>query len=169
MAPVLQLARNCSIVIADLGVADVLSSPEWEPAQRSLDVLEVWSGVGSIHRAACLKGMEAAAFDVIHGADQDILTRQGFHNCLRQVMRLRPGGLLAMAPVCSSFTFPNMSNTKRSRLNISGDPGYPQALPPMLLLCACVCMCAFLCTKLTILRTSLVALYVPQFCPLSVR
>ena len=39
-------------------------------------------------------------------------------------MRLRVGGLLAMAPVCKSSGFANMQNTKRKRDNIQGDTEY---------------------------------------------
>lgn len=40
------------------------------------------------------------------------------------MFRLRVGGLLWMAPVCSSFVFANVSNTKRSVENPVGDVSY---------------------------------------------
>lgn len=41
----------------------------------------------------------------------------GFTNAVKLVMRLRPGGLLWMATVCSSFVFANSSNTHRNLNN----------------------------------------------------
>jgi hypothetical protein len=41
----------------------------------------------------------------------------GFTNAVKLVMRLRPGGLLWMATVCSSFVFANSSNTHRNMNN----------------------------------------------------
>ena len=38
----------------------------------------------------------------------------GFTNAVKLVMRLRPGGLLWMAVVCSSFVFTSSSNTHRT-------------------------------------------------------
>lgn len=157
-SPILNVARSCSLVIFTLTVAEILGDGKWEPGSRDLDVLEVWSGVASVQRAAAARGLRAAAFDVKQGADQDLTTEQGFHNVLQLVLQLRPGpsiaqctqtsglctkhpptqpsnaisgpgGLLMMAPVCSSFTFPNIVNTKRSRADFSGDPGYPGVSP----------------------------------------
>jgi hypothetical protein len=45
----------------------------------------------------------------------------GFRNALKLVMSIRPGGLLWMAIVCSSFVFANSSNTKRTTANPCGD------------------------------------------------
>ena len=41
------------------------------------------------------------------------------------LLRVRPGGLLWMAPVCSSWTFTNSSNTGRKLANVVGNLGYP--------------------------------------------
>ena len=41
-------------------------------------------------------------------------------------MRLKPGGLLWEAVVCSSFVFANSSSTKRSVTNPYGDTEYEQ-------------------------------------------
>ena len=49
---------------------------------------------------------------------------EGFSLALSYVARLREGGLLWLAPVCSSFAFPNISNTKRSAADYNGDPTY---------------------------------------------
>jgi hypothetical protein len=44
------------------------------------------------------------------------------------VLRLRKGGLLWMAPVCSSFVFANSANTKRTSENVIGDETYEPVL-----------------------------------------
>ena len=140
MPPVHELAHQCSIVIFDLCIADVLSNSCWEPLQRDLDVLEVWSGVASVQKAAASRGLTAAAIDIDYGVDHNLLSSIGFCAALRQTMRLRPGGLLAMAPVCSSFTFPNISRTKRSSQDFSGDPENDSAMAPSYS-SGCICIC----------------------------
>jgi hypothetical protein len=120
------IACSSGLAVFGLSVADVLSDAAWEPSRRDLDVLEVWSGVGSVVTAATSQGLAAAGFDRIHGPDQDLTTDAGFRKVLASCVRLRPGGLLFMAPVCSSFTFPNISNTKRSKTNYAGDTSYPK-------------------------------------------
>jgi len=47
---------------------------------------------------------------------------------LKYVMRLKPGGLLWEAVVCSSFVFANSSNTKRIVNNPFGDKEYEQVV-----------------------------------------
>jgi hypothetical protein len=91
------VACRCGLVIFSLSVADALAGGHWEPIRRDLDVLEVWSGVGSVQRAAASQGLAAAAFDVKHGPEQDLMTVRGFHNVLRLVMRLRPEPGLSQA------------------------------------------------------------------------
>lgn len=125
MPRIWDVACSSGVAVFGLTVADVLSDASWEASSRNLDVLEVFSGVGSVQQAAASQGMAAACFDRIHGAGQDLLTVNGFKNALQLCMRLRTGGLLVLAPVCSSFTFANTANTKRRRANYSGDAAYP--------------------------------------------
>lgn len=110
--------------IHGLTVPDVLTSAVWQPARRDLDVVEVWSGCASVVQAARRQGMRAEPFDLVNSPEQDILTAEGFAAAVRLAMRIRPGGLLAMAPVCSSFVFANMRNTKRKRDQLEGDVSY---------------------------------------------
>ena len=67
-----------------------------------MDVVEFWSGVEAVTRAASIKRFRVRAFDVIQSPIEDITTEAGFNLAVRYVLRLRPSGLLAMAPVCSS-------------------------------------------------------------------
>lgn len=94
---------------------DVLSSTKFQPPARDLDCVELWSGVGAVCGAAKVAGFRSEAFDMnrLGAVDEDILTEFGFHKALALVLRLKPRGLLWMAPVCSSWLFLNLINTQR--------------------------------------------------------
>ena len=122
----------CPLKIFGLSVQDVLDNRELAFQARDLDCAELWSGVGSVHQAAQDSGWASAPFDKARvngpGAPaEDILTQTGFLNAVRIVLRLRAGGLLWMAPVCSSFLFLNLKNTQRRRA--SGYMGNSAYLP----------------------------------------
>ena len=103
-------------------LADVLG----KTVERRLDVVELWSGVGSIARAAKAKSFAAETFDFVDSPDQNILKKDGFELALALVLQIREGGLLWLAPVCSSFCWLNLAKTKRSRQNnYVGDTLYP--------------------------------------------
>lgn len=112
------------LVIHGLALPCILTSAAWRPMRRDLDVVEVWAGCASVVQAAQRRGLRAEPFDLVNGPAQDILTAEGFAAAIRLVMRIRPGGLLAMGPVCSSFVFANSSNTKRKRDQLQGDISY---------------------------------------------
>jgi hypothetical protein len=124
MDGVVAAALSCTLHLFGFTVTAVLEKAEEWVEARDLDVVELWSGVEAITRAAINKRFRARAFDVIHSPTEDITTEAGFNLALRYVLRLRPSGLLAMAPVCSSFTFPNTSNTKRTKSRVQGDIDY---------------------------------------------
>lgn len=117
-------ARSCTYVLFGMTVASVLSDRSWNEANRNLDVFEVWSGAASVQRAALAYRFTAEAFDIKNSNTEDLLSPQGFHKALQKVMRLRPGGLLSMAPVCSSFIGLNTVRTYRKLSNLSGDESY---------------------------------------------
>ena len=114
---------DCSLLIFGLTVSSVLDNASEE---RDLDVVELWSGVEAIVSAARVAGFRAEPFDkfripgVTDTADpditEDILLEAGFRKALSLVLRLRPGGLLWMAPVCSSWIFLNLKNTMRTKV-----------------------------------------------------
>ena len=116
-------SNDCSLLIFGLIVSSVLDTA---PEQRDLDVVELWSGVEAIVSAAKAAGFTAMPFDKfrIRGvtdtddpdATEDILLEAGFRRALNLVLRLRPGGLLWMAPVCSSWIFLNLRCTKRTEV-----------------------------------------------------
>ena len=107
-------------------IASVLSDPRFTSQARNLSCVEFWSGRRRIATAASkLTGGSTATMDIEDDpVQQDLSTQAGFEYALNLVMRLVVSGLLAMAPVCSSFTFPNTSHTGRNKLNYSGDESY---------------------------------------------
>ena len=113
----------CSLLIFGLTVSSVLDTAS---EQRDLDVVELWSGVEAIVSAAKAAGFTAMPFDRFRirgvtdtddpNVTENILLEAGFRRALSLVLRLRPGGLLWMAPVCSSWIFLNLRRTKRTRV-----------------------------------------------------
>lgn len=116
-------AKQCQLKLFGNTVKSILEANDLR--DRDLDVVELWSGVGSIVKAA--RNHVAVPFDInrrpgvtdLEGpGNEDITSPAGFNKALDYVLRLRPSGLLFMAPVCSSFSFCNMHNTKRNRDNV---------------------------------------------------
>ena len=99
----------------------------WEDnSLPELDVLELWSGVGSIVAAGRAENLSASGYDTRDALDQDLTTERGFKKALALVLSLRKDGLLIMAPDCSSFSFPNSFRCKRKFTNsFKGDENYP--------------------------------------------
>ena len=95
----------------------VKAALKWEQAERDLDIVELWSGVGSIKGAGVERGFSCAAADLLDTPPCDLTTLDGFRTALVLVLRLRVGGLLTMAPPCGSFCWLCMSKCKRSAEN----------------------------------------------------
>ena len=124
-------ATRCTICLFGVHtVATVMASLHYTSLHRDLDVVELWSGVGSTVKAAEAYGLSAAAFDkdrrpgLTNKAGpgcEDITTETGFRNAVTLVMRIREGGLAGMAPTCSSFGFGPSSTTLRKSDNFAGD------------------------------------------------
>ena len=128
------VARECPLVLFGVSVARALDEMDALAVVRDVDVVELWSGVEAVTRAARQRHFHAISFDIarvpgltdVDGAgSEDITTEFGFRKALSLVARIRSAGLLVEAPVCSSFVFPNSSNTKRKHDNIAGDIMYP--------------------------------------------
>ena len=97
-----------------------------DDSMPELDLLELWSGVGSVVAAGRAENLSATGYDTRDALDQDLTTEGGFKNALALVLSLRKDGLLIMAPDCSSFSFPNSSRCKRKFTNsFKGDENYP--------------------------------------------
>ena len=107
---------------------------EFHHVPRTLDVLELWSGVGSIARAAEAAGFASQAMDKMRipgttdsstsAFSEDFECLHGFRNGLKAIMSLRERGLAWMAPECRSFVFMNSVRCKRSKSNPQGDGFY---------------------------------------------
>ena len=88
--------------------------------ERDISVLEFWAGVGAIAGCAEERGLVAHAIEkeaapLDHRLD--LLSAIGFLHAVALVLRLKIGGLLWLAPVCSSFCWLSLSQTKRSPEN----------------------------------------------------
>ncbi len=121
----------CNLSVFGFVLADFVH----QCSHRDIQVVEIWSGVGAIVRAAEMQCLLAVPFDKHRvpgvtdtrsaNTTEDILTRAGFLRAANYVLRLVEGGLLWMAPVCSSFVFMNASRCKRSAANdFRGDVAY---------------------------------------------
>lgn len=95
------------------------------PAERDLDVVELWAGKGSVANAGDALNLKVAAFDILRKPEENITSVSGFRLALDLVLRVRRFGLLHMAPVCSSFGFMNSARCQRDEDNrFAGDWSY---------------------------------------------
>ena len=80
----------CTAAIFGLTLASVLDRAE---VDRDLDLLELWSGVGSIVRAGSRWSYNARGFDIRDSDYEDITTPAGFKHAVNLVLHLVGGGL----------------------------------------------------------------------------
>ena len=116
-----------SFTLARFGITllSALTDPQWLDPGLVLEVVEIFAGVAAVTAAASSRGFAATAIDIVFERKKhNLLERSGFLLALACVLALPPGGLLILAPVCSSFVFPNSSRTKRKRTNFVGDVTY---------------------------------------------
>ena len=114
-----------NLVVFEISLFSALVDPQWREPGLALQAVEIFAGVAAVTTAATRAGHVAEAIDVVIGGKRhDLLTRGGFLTALACVLALPPGGLAVLAPVCSSFVFPNSSRTGRKRGNFAGDARY---------------------------------------------
>ena len=77
------------------------------------DFVEVFSGMESVSNGLRAFGMVGVSIDKKHRDLENFLTPPGFLYCLTAVMRLKAGGLLFLAPPCSTWVFFSCSSTGR--------------------------------------------------------
>ena len=129
------IAGLCGLVVFGWSVDGVLRSALAADTARDLDVVELFSGVGAVHRAAQSLGLRSAVFDKFRikgvtdqpggSESEDMAEEAGFLSALGLVLRLREGGLLIQGPPCSSFVGLNAANCRRSAANgYMGDESY---------------------------------------------
>ena len=92
---------------------------------RNLDVVEGFAGSARIAGAALQKGLRAVALDREFAGHMDILTDAGWLVWLTALLRLRRGGLLWLAPQCSTWVWMNRKSSGRSAENPLGFTGRP--------------------------------------------
>ena len=83
--------------------------------RRFLGVIECFAGEGEITKACASSRLRVKAFDIDYDDAHDVETDRGFLLWLETLMFLRPGGLLWMAPVCSSWAWINNHTSGRTR------------------------------------------------------
>jgi hypothetical protein len=119
------LLEHIKVTLFGISLFSALHCQELLALPRDLDVVEVFTTVKAIALAATAQGLAAEVYDYIFPGHPSALTKEGFWYVARLVMRLKPGGLLCIAPCCSSFGFAPMQWTQRNRNNFSGDTTYP--------------------------------------------
>ena len=90
---------------------------ELEEPARTLDVVEIFAGQGHLHQACAAVGLNAFGFDRRYGPDQDVRSKAGFLFAAALVLAVKVGGLLWLAPPCSSWVFLSSSGHKRNARN----------------------------------------------------
>lgn len=115
-----------TLQIFGVSLFSALTDDRWKDCALAISAAEIFAGVAAVIAAVHqLTPKLGHAIDVtIDRLRHDLLTRQGFLLALAAVLALPPGGLLILAPPCSSFVFANSSRTKRKRHNFAGDQRY---------------------------------------------
>ena len=86
----------CTAAIFGLTLASALDRAE---VDRDLDVLELWSGVGSIVRAGSRRsGVNARGFDILNSEHEDITTPAGCKHAVNLVLQLAVGAYSGWLP-----------------------------------------------------------------------
>ncbi len=88
--------------------------------------MEGWSGVGRIQGAAIKEGLRGVPFDITDDYANNFLKVAGLQQFINFALRVKEGGLVWLAPVCSTFVWANSANTQRTKQNPDGDKHYNQ-------------------------------------------
>lgn len=87
-----------------------------------LDACELFAGDQAISKGLRRFGLSAFAYEIKHdGVTQDFMSRTGYCLALAAVLRLRPGSLLWMGIVCSSWVWISRSSTGRDAACVLGN------------------------------------------------
>ena len=86
--------------------------------ERHLDAVELFAGQAEITQALQAAFFTALGVDASDGrAESNMLSYRGFLNALHLIMRIKPKGLLWLAPPCSSWVYMSSSWHKRGKRN----------------------------------------------------
>eukprot|EP00438_Fugacium_kawagutii_P023950 Skav213220 [mRNA] locus=scaffold369:39750:40871:+ [translate_table: standard] len=117
------MAKNLeSLSFHGFTVESILANLAFTSLPRNIKVAEIFSGVGSIYKAAKKKKLEAVEYDnkrpgAISADAEDFLSEEGFINAIKILMQVEEGGVYFLAPWCGPWMFLNKSNTKRTKSN----------------------------------------------------
>ena len=81
--------------------------------ERDLDFIEVFAGEAAVTKAFRAMGHVGGCMDLCRDERHNVLQPIGLMTLLGLVMRLRPRGLLWLAPVCSTWVFMSRGSTGR--------------------------------------------------------
>ena len=95
------------------------------PVSRDLDVVELFSGGGALHKSCREAGLDAQGFEVLSNPDDDLSTTAGFLRGIRLILRLRINGSVWSGQPCSSWVFLSRSVSQRTATSPSGDDYNP--------------------------------------------
>ena len=84
------------------------------PHDRTIDFSEQFAGTAVISAACRSLGLRGHSQDVLYSRAMNMLTPAGFALCALSTMRLRPGAILPMGPVCSSWVWMCRKQSRRS-------------------------------------------------------
>ena len=118
------LLSSLRLSVFGITLTDVLRDPKFEPDDRDLDMAEIFTTAQTLVLAAQALMLQAEPYDVQQG-HEDACTLPGWLHMLSLVMRLRIGGLLCVAPDCSSFGFGPSVWSCRNAQNVAGDTTRP--------------------------------------------
>ena len=91
-------------------------------APRDLDHVEYFAGCMAVTRALIGSGRSCVGYEILRDAEgMDILGDIGFLNALALALRVRGGGGILAAPVCSTWVYMNRGTSRRSVANPHGD------------------------------------------------
>ncbi|CAJ1392640.1 unnamed protein product, partial [Effrenium voratum] len=108
------------------------------------DHVELFSGQAAVSRAEIEEGRTAMAYDVEYDPEMmNILGTKGYIHACFQILNLKRGGHLTLAPVCSSWVYLSRGSTGRSRSRPEGSPYSPSAVAGNTMLYRCVILILF--------------------------
>ena len=88
--------------------------------EEPLDFAELFAGCGAVHRALDALHFKGRRMDLSYHKGHDLLTPCGFLLALRMAEALKPGGLLWLAPPCSTWVWMARGSTGR-HIQVQGD------------------------------------------------
>ncbi len=96
---------------------------ELEPGEP-LDFAELFAGKGAVHRALAALGFRGRRMDLSYDPGHDLLTPVGFLLAVQIALDLKPGGLMWLAPPCTTWVWMSRATTGR-HIQVVGDVTSP--------------------------------------------